>query len=27
LSILFSGRILPVTKDTADRWGVLAASR
>jgi predicted nucleic acid-binding protein len=26
LSILFSGRILPVTKETADRWGVLDAT-
>ena len=26
LSILFSGRILPVTKEIADRWGVLDAT-
>jgi len=25
LSILFSDRILPVTKEIADRWGVLAS--
>jgi len=27
LSVLFSGRILPVTKEIADRWGVLDATR
>jgi len=26
LSILFPGRILPVTKEIADRWGVLDAT-
>jgi len=27
LSILFSGRILPVTRSIAERWGVLEAQR
>jgi predicted nucleic acid-binding protein len=27
LSVLFSGRILPVTRSTAERWGVLEGQR